>query len=414
MASAGSANITIGYDGTNFPVENITYALPITFYSNIDFKVNDTNSDDGSGGRSTEVIALPDGNLCVHWAVKVSGQWRSYLKVVSPVGATVKASWQPWNNENISTIRMASHPNTNRIAIGSNTGKTKLYDTNWNVIASDTISSSQTGGVQASISNVAMNSLGTWCVSLYTYGGSWGTEGNPGLKAYNSSGSQTQSAFRVADDGSQTQSNPWVNALTGNNFCYTFNTIRGGRHYTPKLQMFNSNGNQSGSEKWVATNYTGRQYSPTNFALANGNWVATWKSNHPGGSTSFSLRSTKQNVYARIFNSSGNAVSSEFRVNNTQWNGNGSPWGEPYQHDSDTFRIMFSAPTDQSRYSAGGQWERPFSYSGSSQGNDYRANTYGTEKGNNHAYISDSDGGSRAYTWIDGSDVKIRSKNVWG
>ncbi len=414
-SSTGTSTITIGYDGTNFPTESITYTPPITFYSNIEFQANDIPMSNGTtSGRSTDLITVAGGNLCVHWADYDGSTWRSYIRILTPTGVEVAPRRLVANTN---TVRMASHTNQNFIAVGYQEGGqlyTKRYDLNLNEIGSrhsvGTFGSTRT----PSIANVAMNSLGNYCASVYTYGGSWGSEGNPGIIGYNSSGSVIRSAQRVSDDGSQTQSNAWVNALTNNKFCYTFNTIRGGRHYTPKGQMLNSSCSQTGGEFWIAQNYTGRQYSPINFALPNGDWMATWKSNHPGGSTSFSKRSVKQNVYARIFRENGSARSSEFRVNNTQWNGNGSPWGEPYLHDSDTFRIMFSAPTDQSRYSAGGQWERPYSFSGSSQGNDYRANTYGTEKGNNHAYISNSDGGSRAYTWPDGTNVKIRSKNVWG
>ena len=412
---AAVTDIDVSYNGVAFPTETIEYVSSITFYSTIDFTANDIPMSDGTtGGRSTEIVRVAGGNLCVHWADYDGSTWRSYIRILTPTGVEV-APRRLIANTN--TVRMASHTNQNFIAVGYQEGGqlyTKRYDLNLNEIGSrhsvGTFGSTRT----PSISNVAMNSLGNYCAAIYTYGGSWGAEGNPGIIGYNSSGGVIRSAQRVADDGSATQSNPWVNALTNDKFCYTFNTIRGGRHYTPKGQMLNSSCSQTGGEIWIAQNYAGRQYSPINFALPNGDWVCAWKSNHTGGTTSFSLRSTKQNVYARIFRENGSARSSEFRVNNTQWNGNGSPWGEPYQHDSDTFRIMFSAPTDQSRYSAGGQWERPYSFSGSAQANDYSANTYGTEKGNNHAYISDSDGGSRAYTWPSGTDVKIRSINVWG
>lgn len=99
------------------------------------------------------------------------------------------------------------------------------------------------------------------------------------------------------------------------------------------FRRFTPGGLPIGEEVRINQNRAFNQRNPAVAALDNGNFVAVWTSDHrqiraPGGETNEVLqpvRVQEDGIYARIFNAAGAALTDEFRVDDFNLLGNGTP-----------------------------------------------------------------------------------------
>jgi len=194
-----------------------------------------------------------------------------------------------------------------------------------------------------------------------------GQDGNPqGIygQVFDSSANKVGGEFQVNTYTTSTQGWPSVAGLSGSGFVVTWQSSgQDGSGYGVYGQLFSSSGNKVGDEFQVNTYTAGWQYSPSIAALSGGGFVVTWMS------------STQENgnhgVYGQVFDSSGNPVGGEFRVNTYSA-------GDQYRPSAagllgGGFMVTWESPQDGSGYSIYGQ---VFHSSGNKVGTEFRVNTY--------------------------------------
>jgi len=133
--------------------------------------------------------------------------------------------------------------------------------------------------------------------------------GNPDIYAqrYNSSGNKMGNNFRVNDDsGSSYQSDPAISVDVSGNFVVVWRDERNG-NYDIYAQRYNSSGNKMGNNFRVNDD-SGISYQsdPAISVDASGNFVVVWEDERNGNT----------DVYAQLFNSNGQRIRSNYRVNN--------------------------------------------------------------------------------------------------
>ncbi len=125
---------------------------------------------------------------------------------------------------------------------------------------------------------------------------------------YDSSGNKISSEFRVNTYTAGGQINPSVAGLINGGFVVTWDSDdQDGSGDGVYGQLHNSLGNKVGSEFRVNSHTTDDQDDPSVAGLSNGGFVVIWESKGQDGSG--------EGVYGQQYDSSGNKISSEFRVN---------------------------------------------------------------------------------------------------
>ncbi|WP_299752844.1 tandem-95 repeat protein [uncultured Tateyamaria sp.] len=132
------------------------------------------------------------------------------------------------------------------------------------------------------------------------------------------------SEFRVNEFTNDTQSNPSVTALANGNFVVTWESHDGQQGDASgsaiKARVFDTNGNEVVNEFRVNAFTHSSQTDPSVTALANGNFIVTWTSvDRQQGDTSESA------IQASIFDADGAEIVSEFLVNEITYNWQGNP-----------------------------------------------------------------------------------------
>jgi hypothetical protein len=116
------------------------------------------------------------------------------------------------------------------------------------------------------------------------------------------------SEFQVNTWTTNAQAKPSITSLSNGGFVVVWESReQDGQRDGVYGQRFDSNGNRVGSEFQVNTWTTGDQAHPSITSLPNGGFVVVWDSNGQDGSGA--------GVYGQRFDSNGNKVGSEFRVN---------------------------------------------------------------------------------------------------
>jgi hypothetical protein len=150
------------------------------------------------------------------------------------------------------------------------------------------------------------------------YGGgfivTWASRGQDGNlygvygQLFDSFGNKVGSEFQVNTYTNNSQDNPSVTGLSGGGFVVTWHSsFQDGSDYSVYGQLFDSTGNKVGSEFRVNTYTNGRQQFPSVTGLSGGGFVVTWHS--------YLLGESRYDIYGQLFDSTGNKVGSEFRVN---------------------------------------------------------------------------------------------------
>jgi hypothetical protein len=197
--------------------------------------------------------------------------------------------------------------------------------------------------------------------SLNQDGSGWGVYG----QVFNSAGNKVGSEFRVNTYTTADQGSPETAALSGGGFVVTWNSNgQDGSGLGVYGQVFNSTGNKVGSELRVNTYTTGDQDISSVAGLSEGGFVVAWDSNGQDGSG--------WGVYGQVFNSAGNKVGNDFRVNTYTTGDQYEPSVAPLPGD----RFVVTWMSDLQDGSDWGVYGQVFDSSGKQIGNEFRVNTY--------------------------------------
>ena len=164
----------------------------------------------------------------------------------------------------------------------------------------------QTAGVQKE-SSVTSISGGRYVVTWQSDGQDGNSYGIYG-QMYDRSGNAVGSEFLVNTETALEQTSPSVTGYN-NGFVVTWQSRnQDGSDYGIYGQMYDSSGNAIGAEFRINSETSLGQEAPSVTGLSDDGFVVTWQS--AGQDTS------GNGIYGQIYNISGNAVGSEFRINN--------------------------------------------------------------------------------------------------
>lgn len=128
------------------------------------------------------------------------------------------------------------------------------------------------------------------------------------LQKFDSNGNKINEEVQVNSYTSDFQEQPEITSLSDGGYVVTWQSYnQDGSEYGVYLQQFDSNGNKVHDEKLVNSFTTGNQTNMEISSLSNGGYVVTWISNNQD--------SDKYGVYLQQFDSNGNTINSETKVN---------------------------------------------------------------------------------------------------
>ncbi|MBK8160965.1 MAG: cadherin domain-containing protein [Rhodospirillaceae bacterium] len=230
----------------------------------------------------------------------------------------------------------------------------------------------------------------------------WNSYGGDGLydgiraQHFDSAGAPVGSSFQVNEVTGDYQILPIVTTLSNGNYIITWQSGAIASQYDVKAQIYTAGGVKIGNEIALANVSGSNEGTVSVSALPNGGFVATW----------FSLETVNgsaQDIYAGVFNSAGQPVISNFRVNtglsDYQWNPSVT-----VLKDGSFVVTWDSAKTGE--YNISGQ---RYSTSGEKLGTEFTVNTYLAGGQNLSSITADADGGFTV-TW-QSSDGTIRSRS---
>src|SRR5438128_899614 len=117
--------------------------------------------------------------------------------------------------------------------------------------------------------------------------------------------------FLVNSAPTLSNAHPNIAALPDGDFVMTWTTDGGdGQGYCIRARMFDANGGPLGNDFVVNSTTADLQARPAITALADGHFVATWRSADDADGSSGCIR-------ARLFNADGSAVATDFIANST-------------------------------------------------------------------------------------------------
>ena len=200
----------------------------------------------------------------------------------------------------------------------------------------------------------------------------WHSEGQDGsgygvyAQRFDSNGDKLGSEFQVNTWTTDSQSGPSVASLSNGWFVVVWHS-RGqdGSSWGVYGQRFDSNGNKVGSEFQVNTWTTDHQERPSVASLPSGGFVVAWSGAGQGDSSG---------VYGQRFDSNGNKVGSEFQVNT--WTTDWQAWSSVASLPSGGFVVVWQS--DWQDGSSTGVYGQRFDSNGNKVGSEFRVNTWTT------------------------------------
>jgi hypothetical protein len=201
-------------------------------------------------------------------------------------------------------------------------------------------------------------------------GSGWGVYG----QRFDANGNKLGSEFRVNTWTTDYQQYPSFTSLSNGGFVVVWQsgcsatgcTPQDGSYYGVYGQRFDSNGNKVGSEFRVNTWTTNEQSWPSVTSLPNGGFVVVWQSYGQDGSD--------YGVYGQLFDDSGNKVNQEFRINTYTTGSQASPAITALPNGGFVV-VWHSNGQDGAGY---GIFAQRFDGGGNKVGQEFRVNTYTT------------------------------------
>ena len=210
---------------------------------------------------------------------------------------------------------------------------------------------------------------------------------------FDASGNAVGSEFLVNTTTSDDQRRASIAALSGGGFVVTWDSYdHDGGGWGVYGQRYDSFGNTIGSEFLVNTFTDGNQDVSSVAALSGGGFVVTWGSYAQDGSS--------WGVYGQRYDSSGNAVGSEFLVN-TFTDGNQGASSVVARSGGGFVVTWDSKYQDGSGWGVFGQW---FDSNGSAVSSEFQVNSYALG-GQSQSSVTEMSDGGILVTWAsDGQD----------
>ncbi len=284
----------------------------------------------------------------------------------------------------------------------------QVYDKNGNKIGSEQRINTTTAGDQYTPSIASLKSGGFIVTWQTPDANDWGIFG----QRYDANGAKTGGEFLVNTSTNSAQRYPSVTGMENGGFAVSWMSAHSGSSAIYS-QVFDSNGNKSGSELKVNTSSSLLLHLPSITSLANGNYVVSWhKSQLASG---YKLISQ---VHAQVFSQDGTKIGSELMISNdgsassttslenggfvVTWNSGGQDiYGQIYDDNGNksgnTFLINTTTSNTQSNPSVtsltdgtfvvcwqsygqdgsgNGIYAQIFNADGSKNGNEFLINTY--------------------------------------
>jgi Ca2+-binding RTX toxin-like protein len=154
--------------------------------------------------------------------------------------------------------------------------------------------------------DIAVLNNGNYVVTWQSYPQNnwyWGVYG----QIFTPNGDKVGGEFQVHNDNYQHSANPSIVALSNGGFVVAYNKHNGSYWDNTEGQVFDQNGNKVGSAFLINTYTDQTQASPNITASLDGGFFITWDSENQDGSS--------YGVYGQRFDSTGNKVGTEFRIN---------------------------------------------------------------------------------------------------
>ncbi|WP_457092935.1 Ig-like domain-containing protein [Microvirga sp. P5_D2] len=228
----------------------------------------------------------------------------------------------------------------------------------------------------------------TW-QSLYQDGSSVGVYG----QRYDAGGRPVGSEFRINTYTNDAQGSPSITALTNGGFVVVWHSDgQDGFGYGVYGQRYDASGSSVGSEFRINTYTNSLQVEPSVTALTGGGFVVTWSSLDQDGSW--------YGVYGQRYDANGDPAGTEFRVNTSTEDYQGSVWVAGLLGGS--FVVIWQSNAQDG--SGGGVYGQRYNASGNPDGSEFRVNSY-TASDQYEPSISRLADGSFVVTWTsDGQD----------
>jgi len=173
-----------------------------------------------------------------------------------------------------------------------------------------TINNQWTPSIASSYNN---NFVITWTDASHD-GSDWGIYG----QLFNSSGNKTDTEFRVNTSTIGRQNYPSVTFMSNGRFVVTWEGVGDGSGEGIYGQLFDSNGEKSGTQFQVNSYTINHQADVSVASFSDGRFVVIWNSDGQDGSG--------YGIYGQLFNSDATKNGSEFRVNTYIVNGQQHPF----------------------------------------------------------------------------------------
>jgi hypothetical protein len=279
----------------------------ITSLSNGGFVVVwESDGQDGSGDGVYGQRFDSNGNK-VGWEFQVNTwtiDWQEYPSITSLSNAGFVVVWQSGCDPDRRIPCAASPQDGSKFGVYG-----QRFDSNGNKLGSEFRVNTWTTGNQSAPSITSLPNGGFVVV--------WESDGQDGSRdgvygqRFDSNGNKVGSEFQVNTWTTYDQENPSITSLSNGGFVVVWEGFgQDGSNWGVYGQRFDSNGNKVGSEFQVNTWTTDYQGYPSIASLPNGGFVVVWERHGQDGEW--------DGVYGQRFDSNGNKVGSEFRVN-TSW-----------------------------------------------------------------------------------------------
>lgn len=242
----------------------------------------------------------------------------------------------------------------------------------------------------------------------------WGSQAQDGSgygvygQVYRSDGAAIGSEFRVNTYTFGDQNEPSVTRLENGGFVVAWYSLgQDGSGYGVYGQVYNSDGNRIGGEFRVNTYTHDWQYLPSVASLVNGGFVVTWQSG--GIWSSLGQDGSESGVYGQVYSGDGSPVGGEFRVNTHTEDRQSFPSVASLADGG--FVVTWQSNEQDGSY--GGIYGQVYGGDGSPVGGEFRVNTY-TAGNQVSASIASLDDGGFVVTWQsygqDGSGFGVYSQ----
>jgi len=289
-----------------------------------------------------------------------------------PVGSEFQANTYTTSHQDLASV--AADANGNFVVVWESDGQDgddegifgQRYDSAGSRLGSEFRVNSQTNFLQAEPAVTFDSAAGNFVVVWTSY-----QDPSPGIfgQRYDGAGNKLGGEFRVNTYTTAQQERPAVASAASGNFVVVWESDNQDRSgFGIFGQRFDSAGVALGQEFQVNTHTPFHQWQSSVASDAGGNFVVVWSSDNQDDGSSFG-------IFGQRYDSAGNALGSEFRVNTYTTNSQVRPSVAATQ-DGD-FVVAWSSFRQGGDLDSG-VFARRYDSAGNAQGPEFRVNTYTT------------------------------------